>query len=66
MIVDVGTGSGKWVAEVALQHTTAHVIGIDISPVQRASAPANAEFIVMDLTQGLRFDSGMTDLVQSR
>jgi len=64
--VDVGTGSGKWVIEVAHEYSTAQVIGIDISPIQRTNIPANAEFMVMDLTRGLLFDMGSTDLVQSR
>jgi len=64
--VDVGTGSGKWVTEVAEEYSTAHVIGIDLSPIQRANVPTNAEFIVMDLTEGLLFDNEHTDLVQAR
>jgi len=66
MIVDIGTGSGKWVIEVADEHSTARVIGTDLSPIQPTEVPANAEFILMDLTEGLQFDDGSTDLVQSR
>ena len=64
--MDVGTGSGRWVIEVADQLSTARVCGIDISPVQPIDVPVNAEFIVMDLTDGLDFSDGSTDLVHSR
>jgi tRNA G46 methylase TrmB len=65
-IVDVGTGSGRWVVEVADDYPTAHVVGIDLSPIQPTDVPSNAEFILMDLSQGLDFETGSTDLVQSR
>lgn len=64
--MDVGTGSGKWVIEVADQLSSARVCGIDISPIQPTDVPVNAEFMVMDLTDGLDFYDGSTDLVHSR
>lgn len=39
---------------------------MDISPIQPTYVPLNVEFIVKDLTEGLDFDDGSTDLVQSR
>ena len=43
------------------------MVGIDLSPIQPAhKVPTNAEFIMMDLTDGLPFDEGSTDLIQSR
>lgn len=65
-IVDVGTGSGRWVVEVADDYPTAHVVGTDLSPIQPTDVPSNAEFILMDLTQGLEFETGSIDLLQSR
>jgi ubiquinone/menaquinone biosynthesis C-methylase UbiE len=65
-IVDVGTGSGLWVIEVAEEFPTAMVYGTDISPVQHTDIPSNAEFRVMDLNEGLSFDDGSTDLAHSR
>jgi ubiquinone/menaquinone biosynthesis C-methylase UbiE len=66
MAVDVGTGSGKWVIEVAEEFPSARIFGTDISPVQDTDVPVNAEFILMDLNDGLEFDDGSTDLVHSR
>jgi len=54
------------VLEVADQYPGALVYGIDISPIQPTFVPGNAEFLVMDLTQGLDFDDGSTDFVHSR
>jgi tRNA G46 methylase TrmB len=65
-IVDIGTGSGRWVVEVADDYPTAHVVGTDLSPIQPTDVPTNAEFILMDLTQGLEFETGSVDLLQSR
>jgi len=65
-IVDVGTGSGQWVIEVGEQFPTAQVFGTDLSPIQPTLVPLNVEFVIMDLTDGLDFDDGSTDLVQSR
>ena len=62
----MGTGSGRWVVEVAESYPTARVIGVDLSPIQPTEVPRNAEFFLMDLTQDVDFDDGSTDLVQSR
>jgi len=64
--LDVGTGSGAWCIEVADQFPKAHVVGIDLSPIQATTIPLNCEFIVSDLNEGLGFDDGSLDLVQSR
>jgi ubiquinone/menaquinone biosynthesis C-methylase UbiE len=65
-ILDVGTGSGAWCIEVAEENPETIVRGIDLSPVQPPFIPKNCEFIVMDLTEGLKFDEGSYDLVHSR
>lgn len=64
--VDIGTGSGKWVIEVAEQVPSARVVGLDLSPIQPTLVPSNAEFIVEDVTQGIGFSDASTDLVHSR
>jgi hypothetical protein len=67
IVVDVGTGSGRWVFEVAEEFPNAKVTGIDLSPIcSDELSPKNVEFRVMDLTQGLHFPSSSTDLVHSR
>jgi tRNA G46 methylase TrmB len=64
--VDIGTGSGRWVVEVASAFPESHIIGTDISPIQSTDVPQNCEFLVMDLNDGLDFDDGSIDLVHSR
>ena len=65
--VDIGTGSGRWVVEVAEEYPLALVYGTDLSPIQpRDDLPENAEFRLMDVTEGLDFKSASTDLVHSR
>jgi len=64
--VDIGTGSGKWVLEVAEEWPSARVVGLDLSPIQPTLVPSNAEFIVEDVNQGIGFNDASTDLVHSR
>ncbi|KAM0714197.1 hypothetical protein Q7P37_009984 [Cladosporium fusiforme] len=47
-VLDVGTGTGTWAIEVADQIPNAHVIGIDLSPIQPSYIPPNLEFQIMD------------------
>jgi len=65
-VVDIGTGSGQWVIEVADQYPSAMVFGTDLSPIQPIMVPENAEFIITDSAYGLDFDTDSTDLVNSR
>ena len=67
IILDVGTGSGRWAIEVAREFKDTNVIGMDLSPISPSSAvPENCKFIIGDLTKGLNFDTGSLDLVHSR
>jgi methylase of polypeptide subunit release factors len=65
-IVDLGTGSGAWCIEVADQFPNAFIRGIDLSPIQPNIVPGNCDFVVHDINEGLPFDDGSIDLVQSR
>jgi hypothetical protein len=47
-ILDLGTGTGIWVIEVAEQHPEAIVHGWDLSPIQPTWVPPNARFLVDD------------------
>jgi tRNA G46 methylase TrmB len=66
IVVDIGTGSGKWVLEVADEFPSARVIGLDLSPIQPTFVARNAEFIVEDVNEGMSFSDASTDLVHSR
>ena len=47
-ILDLGTGTGIWVMDVADQYPSATVKGIDLSPIQPNWVPPNASFEVDD------------------
>ena len=64
--MDVGCGTGEWSIEVAEQFPTANVYGLDLSPVQTTHVFENVHFIIADVSEGLDFDDGSTDLVHSR
>lgn len=73
-ILDIGCGPGGWVIDVAHEHPTINVVGIDISEttIQYARAQAsvqwadNATFFVMNATQPLEFPDGSFDLMNAR
>lgn len=67
LMVDFGTGSGRWPIEVATEYPKCRVVGVDLSPVSPSyEIPENCDFIVADINDGLDFDDGSVDLVHSR
>ncbi|KAK7967907.1 uncharacterized protein PG986_002184 [Apiospora aurea] len=48
-VLDIGTGTGIWAIEFALQHPNSDVLGTDISPIQPGYVPPNCRFEVDDL-----------------
>jgi ubiquinone/menaquinone biosynthesis C-methylase UbiE len=67
-VLDVGTGSGRWAIEVAMEYPTAEVLGLDISiTAPNFPTPKNCRFVVGDLTKGLsEFADASYYLVHSR
>ncbi|KAK0619843.1 S-adenosyl-L-methionine-dependent methyltransferase [Immersiella caudata] len=66
-ILECGSGSGAWAAEVAELYSECEVIGIDIFPYfVPEDLPANLEFQVDDLNSPSTFQSNYFDLVHSR
>jgi SAM-dependent methyltransferase len=47
-ILDVGTGTGVWAIDVADQIPSAHIVGVDLSPIQPTLIPPNLQFEIMD------------------
>lgn len=65
-ILDLGTGTGIWAIEMADQFPSAHVLGIDLSPVQPQLLPPNCEFLVDDFEQEWMWQEGSFDLIHGR
>lgn len=67
-IIDVGTGPGKWVVEVAEEFPQARVTGIDLAyPIfEDELPPDNTAFIAADVNEGIGFPDNSVDLVHSR
>lgn len=68
-ILDLGTGSGRWVCEVAVEQPTARVVGLDLVPVDPLEEVAhNCTFDVADFNNGLvkLYPDYSIDLVHSR
>ncbi|KAK3950026.1 S-adenosyl-L-methionine-dependent methyltransferase [Pseudoneurospora amorphoporcata] len=47
-VLDIGTGTGIWAIEFAIQYPAAHVVGTDLSPIQPEYVPPNCHFEVDD------------------
>ncbi|GAO17644.1 hypothetical protein UVI_02002060 [Ustilaginoidea virens] len=45
-ILDIGTGTGIWAIEVGDRYPSAHVCGIDLTPIQPEWVPSNVSFLV--------------------
>lgn len=65
-ILDIGTGSGIWVIEMADTYPMAEVIGTDIAPVQPNWVPPNVQFFLEDAEDTWTFSPNTFDLVFSR
>ncbi|KAM5358849.1 hypothetical protein ACJZ2D_014947 [Fusarium nematophilum] len=50
-VLDIGTGTGIWAIEFADDHPGAHVIGVDISPIQPVWVPTNLDFQLDDCNE---------------
>ncbi|EPT00044.1 hypothetical protein FOMPIDRAFT_1050128 [Fomitopsis schrenkii] len=64
--VDLGTGTGKWVMDVAREFPHVRFSGIDIVPIQTRHPLPNVWFEMHDLAEPLGYVSGSVDLVHAR
>lgn len=54
-ILDLGTGTGSWVLDMAEDFPQAEIIGVDLSPIQPNWAPPNCKFFVDDIESDWTF-----------
>jgi len=64
-VLDLGTGTGLWVIDFADQHPEAHVIGVDLSPIQPRNVPPNYKFEIHDYDESWTFPQKF-DLIHGR
>ncbi|KIO32949.1 hypothetical protein M407DRAFT_18106 [Tulasnella calospora MUT 4182] len=65
-VLDIGTGTGAWAIDVAIQYPHAEVVGLDLAPVKLGSTPpANCTFILGDASTSLK-SYGQFDVVHAR
>ncbi|HLJ81858.1 MAG TPA: methyltransferase domain-containing protein [Ktedonobacterales bacterium] len=71
-ILDVGTGTGRWAAEMAELFPQARITGVDIMPPAALEGhaplrmPANYSFVAANVLEGLPFPDASFDFVHQR
>jgi Methylase involved in ubiquinone/menaquinone biosynthesis len=66
-ILDVGSGTGRWLAEMAQEFPNAHIDGVDIEPpASHIQLPSNCLFTQCDVLKGLPFQDGSFQYVHQR
>jgi len=65
-VLDLGTGTGRWVLDMADRFPHVRFNGLDIVPIMSRYPPPNAVFEIHDLDERLRYDDGSFSLVHAR
>ncbi|EIW75675.1 hypothetical protein CONPUDRAFT_77306 [Coniophora puteana RWD-64-598 SS2] len=66
-ILDLGSGSGIWLTEMAEEFPEAKLVGVDLATATLTKpCPSNVTFVVADFSQRLPFEDSTFDLVHMR
>ncbi|TFB00936.1 Secondary metabolism regulator LAE1 [Trichoderma ghanense] len=65
-ILDIGTGTGIWTIEMGDRFSSAHILGIDLSPIQPDWLPPNVRFMVDDVESPWLHPRNHFDYIHSR
>ncbi|RYP40420.1 hypothetical protein DL767_001720 [Monosporascus sp. MG133] len=66
VIVDIGTGTGRWAVEMAARYPGATIVGVDIAPIQAKLVPKNVKFEIADVEKPWRMSPESVDFIQVR
>jgi len=65
-VLDLCTGTGRWLMDMASQFRHVRFSGVDIVPIATRRPLPNAHFEILDVTQPLRWPEGVMDFVHAR
>ncbi|KAI9596578.1 S-adenosyl-L-methionine-dependent methyltransferase [Syncephalis fuscata] len=66
-VIDIGTGTGTWLMDMASDYPSCDFIGIDIAPLQPQTVlPPNCRFELQNLLEGLTYPANSFDFVRHR
>ncbi|EGN94744.1 hypothetical protein SERLA73DRAFT_171168 [Serpula lacrymans var. lacrymans S7.3] len=65
-VLDLCTGTGKWVMDMASEFTHVRFHGVDIVPIATREPPANVHFEMADVNRLLRWHDNTMDFVHAR
>ncbi|UKZ95368.1 uncharacterized protein TrAFT101_010213 [Trichoderma asperellum] len=65
-ILDIGTGTGIWSIEMGDKYLSAHILGIDLSPIQPDWLPPNVRFMIDDVESPWLHPRNHFDYIHSR
>jgi ubiquinone/menaquinone biosynthesis C-methylase UbiE len=66
-IVDLGTGTGIWIRELAKMFPESELLGVDVSPLPEGTQlPDNCKFEIVNVLAGLPQEDGYFDFVRQR
>ncbi|KAL7923393.1 S-adenosyl-L-methionine-dependent methyltransferase [Trichoderma austrokoningii] len=65
-ILDIGTGTGIWPIEMGDKYLSAHILGIDLSPIQPDWLPPNVRFMIDDVESPWLHPASHFDYIHSR
>ncbi|KAI0743042.1 S-adenosyl-L-methionine-dependent methyltransferase [Daedaleopsis nitida] len=65
-VLDLGTGTGTWVLDMAHDFPNVKFYGVDIVPIATRYPPRNVQFEMHDIKERFRYDAGSMDLIHAR
>ncbi|KAF8624066.1 hypothetical protein AX15_006078 [Amanita polypyramis BW_CC] len=65
-VLDLGTGTGKWVMDMGRTFPNSIFIGVDIVPIATRYPLENTQFEIQNISEGLRWSDGTFDLIHAR